>query len=64
MTLRERIEQERPDYVSEDFVGGVKSCPASFGFETWLERYCKYNTYDCKSCWDRDESEVSGGYVG
>ena len=65
MTFREKLFQEKPDYVGEDYVGGCRWCPATHGYETWEESRKNCGEIEeeeelekkCRACWDREMKE-------
>lgn len=75
MTLKEKMLEILPENVSDDYEGGVKSCPVSYCF---LEGHFKINTddtcaydtracdNDCKKCWSQPyiEDYVTDTNVG
>lgn len=64
MTLREKVAQERPECIGEDYIGGVDGCPCDFDFldvdESEMDECPKYPKYKnsvgmtCFDCWNRE----------
>lgn len=50
MTFREKLMQEHPECVCEDFVGGCNGCPEDYGYEPGFD--CA--VVHCHACWDRE----------
>lgn len=55
MTFREKLMQEYPDRVSNEFTGGCCFCPESYGFEEPFS--CSKIGSNCQVCWDREIPE-------
>jgi hypothetical protein len=61
MTLREKVTQERPECIGEDYIGGVEGCPCVFDFldvdESEMDE-CPMNkngtVITCFDCWNRE----------
>ena len=55
VTCREKIALERPDCIDSECIGGVDSCPNSYGYmeKPW---YCDLGSTPelCTKCWDRE----------
>lgn len=58
MTYRERLQQEHPECVDDDYRGGCAHCPEFYGYEL-TEKCLKYHTNirNCTECWDREIPE-------
>ena len=62
MKYIEKLKEEYPECVSEDFTGGCEGCPEDYGYEP---RRCKcpegleYQDIDkaCRRCWAREAEE-------
>lgn len=56
MTFREKLAQERPEYVDDKYIGGCGGCPHTYGYEH--EHECEYRSgmsaITCRACWDRE----------
>ena len=56
MTYREKLMQEHPEYVSEQWKGGCYNCPCDYGYEESED--CPNTEPDidiaCRACWDRE----------
>ncbi len=54
MTFKEKLEQEHPEKVCTDAMGGCYGCPSDFGYED--DNGCKRNCDDkkCTKCWNRE----------
>lgn len=68
MTYREKLQQEHPECVSEEFIGGRKGCPIIYGYgpedqdnKSTCIGYGKlmsaYVDVFCRQCWDREIPE-------
>lgn len=59
MTFREKLRQERPEYVDKCFSGGCRACPNTYRYDTsgrcvaHENGRCDNDT-DCAACWDRE----------
>lgn len=56
MTFRERLEQEYPEKVDSDCLGGCFGCPHEYGYEDFRACDFAYDTL-CRQCWDREIGE-------
>lgn len=57
MTFKEKLKQEHPVDVGDDFIGGCALCPDDYGYEAEKEskKNCKVNNgNDCEYCWNRE----------
>ena len=56
MTFKERLALERPNKVSDWYLGGCYGCPYQYGYE--VEKLCVTNKGsligDCEGCWNRE----------
>ena len=55
MTFREKLMQDRPEYVNERYSGGCFMCPENFGYEEKFD--CATAGVNCTECWDREMPE-------
>ena len=51
MKYIEKLKQEYPDAVDENFAGGAAGCPRSWGYEEKLP--CMDRNISCEECWKR-----------
>lgn len=51
MKYLEKLKQEHPEAVNENYVGGAMGCPRSWGYES--ERPCADMEISCRECWSR-----------
>ena len=58
MTFKEKLQQEHPEAISENYDGGCKDCPHDYGYcEKPPIEYCRATS--CDECWNREmPSEV------
>jgi len=58
MTFIEKLKQDHPDCVSENWGGGAKGCPCDYGYEPPEHREagcCVHpGNLDCDVCWNRE----------
>ena len=64
MTYREKLQQEHPECVSDNYAGGCKGCPSSYEYgpedslsgETCIawQKSVEARKYLCRQCWDRE----------
>lgn len=55
MKLREKLAQEHPENINEDFMGGCIGCPASYGYSNMSLLICgPHNDEKCRKCWDKE----------
>lgn len=57
MTFKEKLKQEHPVDVGDDFIGGCALCPDDYGYEAEKEskKNCKVNNGNgCEYCWNRE----------
>ena len=52
MTYREKIQEEHPECIDSNELGGVRDCPADYDYEDGI--YCHKVGDDCEACWNRD----------
>lgn len=59
MTYRERLQQEHPECVDNDYRGGCANCPESYGYEQFDGCHMCYesNIRNCAECWNREIPE-------
>ena len=61
MTCREKLKLEHPEFVSNEYGGGCKSCPDTYGYikgaiadgPKCLRSFTNNNRIGCYECWDR-----------
>lgn len=58
MTFREKLMQEHPDQIGEQYLGGCKGCPDYYGYGG-IPDYCDSGRRDCvcNACWNREVPE-------
>lgn len=54
MTFREKLMQEHPECVSENYGGGCIGCPKCYGYEEHCNPSCVVSEVTCTECWDRE----------
>lgn len=55
MKLREKLAQERPDCVNENFLGGCCGCPENYGWSSYNYPSCEGGREEiCRKCWDQE----------
>lgn len=58
MTFREKLAQEHPENVDDDYTGGCYSCPSYYGYEGHDDGLCLGSGDDdedmCRACWNRE----------
>ena len=60
MTFKEKLLNDRPDSVGDNFIGGCESCPISYGYEKKKPDFCPdkggANVIEevCEKCWNRE----------
>lgn len=54
MTFREKLEQEHPESIGDNFVGGAAGCPCDYGYEDEYDGMCLEQGKDCAYCWNRE----------
>lgn len=57
MTFKEKLKQEHPVNVGDDFIGGCALCPCNYGYESEIEskKNCRTNNGNgCIYCWNRE----------
>lgn len=52
MTFKEKLQQEYPECVGDEFYFGCEGCPSNYGYEP--EQLCDLN---CRECWNREIPE-------
>lgn len=57
MTFKEKLAEEHPDFVGDEFRGGAQGCPCHFGYERYDHRPCAGKIIDCGDCWNREMPE-------
>lgn len=62
MTFREKLAQESPTLVNDEYIGGCSGCPWEYGYEPYTE--CPWlalsgqDVYTlCAQCWNREIPE-------
>lgn len=53
MTFRDKLMQEHPEKIGEDYLGGCAGCPREYGWDTFDCGYWGNETV-CRACWDRE----------
>lgn len=56
MRLRDKLKQEHPEAVSDEYSGGCCGCPADYGYSDSMRFECR-RPIDCRSCWDAEYKE-------
>lgn len=55
ITMREKLKQDHPDFVTKNSMGGCIGCPASYGYSNMNFLICgPHNEETCRKCWDRE----------
>lgn len=55
MTFREKLALERPERISECYIGGCYGCPSDYGYEANKPcGLCHVSEDACSTCWDRE----------
>lgn len=54
MTFRQKAQQEQPEIVNDSYVGGVRNCPESYGYEETRDDCPGSCETNCAKCWDRE----------
>lgn len=68
MTYKEKLQEEHPEFVGKNFVGGCRFCPETFGYEKEMPLICKLPIKSlkqdaavqenrCRKCWEREIEE-------
>ena len=59
MTYREKVIKEHPEDIGEQWTGGVKYCPAFYGYEEelWCFNRANNSRSKCEECWNREIEE-------
>lgn len=55
MTFKEKLKQEHPEQIDENYEGGAFECPAYYGYEE-PQNYCPEGM-NCYECWNREMPE-------
>lgn len=53
MTFKEKLMQEHPDKLGEDFDGGCEGCPHNYGYEQRRTNGDWCISHTCTECWNR-----------
>lgn len=73
MTFREKLQEEFPDDIKDDYIGGCNGCPCDYAYESHGSGLCdlchRNYTLDelktlCTKCWDREFLETKCRYCG
>lgn len=51
MTFKEKLKQEHSEFIGQEFCGGCRHCPSSYGYEKECPILCGIIT--CEECWNR-----------
>lgn len=67
MTYREKLQQEHPEAVSVEYIGGCKGCPNTYGYgpegklnsDACIARinFLRKQQINCRECWDQEIPE-------
>ena len=62
MKYIERLKNEHPECVSDEFTGGCEGCPKDYGYEPYRNACpsgLEYLSVDeaCRRCWGRSKNE-------
>lgn len=62
MKYMEKLKEEHPECVSDEFAGGCEGCPEDYGYES-RDEYCPDGLEGlgievaCRKCWEREMPE-------
>lgn len=54
MTFREKLAQEHPDCIGEEYGGGCKGCPRDYGYPDLRTCVNSYSDEECAECWNAE----------
>jgi hypothetical protein len=54
MTFREKLKEQHPESVGEQFMGGCDCCPYDYGYAEKPEYCTDGEEKECRMCWDRE----------
>lgn len=55
ITMREKLKQDHPDFVTKNSMGGCIGCPANYGYSNMSFLICgPHNEETCRKCWNRE----------
>ena len=53
MRMRDLLEIEHPEEISDDYLGGCYGCPTGWGYEFYNSK-CDHSKGACTACWNRE----------